>query len=313
MCHYYHEVGICGPLTPCNLPPRGDSFMTANRLAIWALALALGLRVCPSAFAQADSDLLAQKEKQQQIQADTDEVVRRLTTMLRVMQFYGGKESQAKSLESMKTTLAGLSKEQMTEVIRRLEEAAKATDEKQSEKAIEAAYANHRVVIDTIKEMLNRYDAIKSLDQAADRFEKLAKHQLGIHLQTGQIIRDEEDRANPNTRPTRGLLIGQRQKGLNPIKFVADAQSEVGKDVTLIYNQVLGLRAILPADQKERVGNMEKLSAEFRLHESLSNATQNLQSPTYVVNRTEKIRTANDLQFKCASQLQELARVLRLP
>src|SRR6516225_10962081 len=100
--------------------------MTANRPTAWALAALFALCMAPPAFAQSEAaaDLLQQSEKQKQIQAETDEVVRRLTTMLHVMQFYGGKESQAKSLESMKSTLAGLSKEQMTEVIRRLEEAA---------------------------------------------------------------------------------------------------------------------------------------------------------------------------------------------
>src|SRR5262249_31526570 len=161
----------------------------------------------------------------------TDEVVRRLTTMLRVMQFYGGKESQQKSLESMKATLAGLSRDQMTEVIRRLDEAAKATDEKQADKALEGAYAKHPEVIHPLKEMLNRYAAVKSLDQAADRFDRLAKQELGLHLITGQLIRDQEEMNNPQTSPTKRLQISKRLRGqVNPAKWAADAQSELGKE-----------------------------------------------------------------------------------
>src|SRR5205809_164099 len=75
---------------------------------------------------------------------ETDQVVRRLSTMMRVMQFYGAdKEGEAELLGEMRQTLAGLSKNQMTEVMRRLEEAAKAADTKKSEKSLEAAYDSH--------------------------------------------------------------------------------------------------------------------------------------------------------------------------
>src|SRR5262249_56586123 len=98
--------------------------MTTFRHAVWGLAAILAFTAAPSAFAQAEGaqDLLQQQEKQKQIQAETDEVVRRLTTMLRVMEFYGGKDAQTKVLAEMKDTLAGLSKDQMAEVIRQLEQ-----------------------------------------------------------------------------------------------------------------------------------------------------------------------------------------------
>ena len=65
--------------------------MTAIRHAICALAAGLVLSQAPAVFAQAEGaqDLLSQQEKQKQIQAETDQVVRRLATMMRVMQFYG--------------------------------------------------------------------------------------------------------------------------------------------------------------------------------------------------------------------------------
>src|SRR5436309_1395998 len=120
-----------------------------------AIALTVGLALTAAARAQTDTaqELLQQQEKQRQIQADTDQVVRRLTTMMRVMQFYrADKEAQAEVLGEVKTTLAGLSKNQMADVIARLEEAAKTSDAKQSEKALDAAYTSHRKVIDTLRE-----------------------------------------------------------------------------------------------------------------------------------------------------------------
>src|SRR5437763_13966252 len=107
--------------------------MATIRYAVCALVAGLVLSQAPVVFAQKENaqDLLLQQEKQKQIQAETDQVVRRLSTMMRVMQFYGAdKEAEAELLGEMRQTLAGLSKNQMTEVMRRLEEAAKAADAK---------------------------------------------------------------------------------------------------------------------------------------------------------------------------------------
>src|SRR6267142_5786428 len=72
-------------------------------------------------------ELLLQQERQKQIQAETDYVVRRMGTMLRVLDFYQlDKASEKKMLEEMVGVLGGLSKAQMTDVIQRLEAAAKA-------------------------------------------------------------------------------------------------------------------------------------------------------------------------------------------
>src|SRR5262249_48937693 len=158
------------------------------------------------------------------------------------------KDAQADVLGEMKTALAGLSKNQMADVIARLEEAAKTSDAKQSEKALGAAYTSHRKVIDTLRDMLARYDAVKSLDQPADRFEKFAKHQLQLHLQTGQLIRDQEELSNQNTGSTKRLLIQRRMRGgqVDPGRFASDAQAELAKDVRTVYQQVLDLRQSLP-------------------------------------------------------------------
>ena len=59
------------------------------------------------------TELRDQQEKQRQVQAETDHVVRRITTMLRVMQFYEIASPEKKIMEEMSGTLAGLSRNQM--------------------------------------------------------------------------------------------------------------------------------------------------------------------------------------------------------
>src|SRR5581483_3907297 len=108
------------------------------------------------------------------------------------------KSGEQQMLREMSAALAGLSRQQMTEVIRRLEDAARATDEKQSEQSVSAAYESHRRVLDALKDMLARFEAIKTLEQAADRFDKHAKRELELHLQTGVMIHDQEALSKPD-------------------------------------------------------------------------------------------------------------------
>src|SRR5690242_1746786 len=108
--------------------------------------LALPLVLAANAFASED-EVRDQQEKQRQIQAETDHVVSRIKTMLRVMSFYDIESPEKKIMEEMSGTLSGLSKNQMAEVIRQLEAAAVAKTEKQSDEAFDKAHKNHREVL----------------------------------------------------------------------------------------------------------------------------------------------------------------------
>src|SRR5437764_14055852 len=100
----------------------------------WAAGLFAVLLAGPltSARAQVDAaaDLASRREKQKQVQAQTDQMVRRIGTMLRVLEYYElDKGTQKELLAEVAATLDGLSREQMTEIIARLESAVKAPDE----------------------------------------------------------------------------------------------------------------------------------------------------------------------------------------
>src|SRR5438067_1765504 len=112
--------------------------MKSIRRFTLALSIGLTLAVVPGALAQNDDELRIQQDKQRQVQAETDLVVRRITTMLRVMQFYDidSKAADKEIMKEMSETLAKLSKNQMTDVIRQLEAAGAAKTEKQSEEAM---------------------------------------------------------------------------------------------------------------------------------------------------------------------------------
>src|SRR5437879_8778273 len=107
--------------------------MSIRRSAKWIVAASLAFVLAPNVFASNDDEIRDQQEKQRQVQAETDHVVRRIATMMRVMQFYGLESADKKIMAEMGKTLSGLSKKQMMDVIRQLEAAGRATDEKKSE------------------------------------------------------------------------------------------------------------------------------------------------------------------------------------
>src|SRR6266849_1355560 len=84
--------------------------------------LVLSLRL---ARGENEADLSVPKERQQQIQAETDQFVKKIGTMLRVLEYYQvDKAAEQKMLKEVAVALAGLSRDQMTQVIARLDAAA---------------------------------------------------------------------------------------------------------------------------------------------------------------------------------------------
>lgn len=288
------------------------SYRQYGLAACVSLSLFAGWTVS-TARGENEEELALQQERQKQIKADTESMVRRLGTMLRVLDYYQiDKAGERKMLEEMSGVLSGLSKNQMNEVIQRLEAAAQAKDEAKSSEEVQQAYARHREILDSLKNLLSRHDAVRNLDQAADRLEKFAKNQLELHFQTGQLIKDSMDRANPNLSPTQRLLMAKRRNfNLEP-KRQGDAQIEIHHDVDIVIQQVLDLRPKLPDEQKERVALMQKVAGEQRLLENLTLASKKLKTWGTPTQKFEVWTSVNETQWKAAGQMKELARILRV-
>jgi hypothetical protein len=287
--------------------------MTSICRLTFAMAVAFALAIAPSAFANNDDELRAQQEKQRAIQAETDQAVQRITTMLRVMKFYGI-DSPEKKLEEMSDTLNKLSKNQMADVIRQLENAVEAKTEKQSDEAYQKAHASHLKVLDALHEMVARFDAVKTLDEAALRFEDHAKTQLKLHLRSGQALRDLVDSTKPDLAPiVRDLLRQRLQKQGTEIGEQTAHQNILHRDVNILVKQVHELSSKLNSEQQARVQAMDKLLAETRLLEHLTQASQRLGTKGAAVHRTESFKFANELQWTSANEMQEISRMLRVP
>ena len=283
------------------------------RLTITCLAIYLVTAWQRANAAPIDEQQLAiQRERQQQVQADTDALVRRLGTMLRVLDYYQiDKGGERKLIDEMAGILSGLSRRQMNEVMRRLENAAQASDPTKAAGEVDVAYDRHREILDSLKSLLVRHEAVRSLGQAAELLEKLAKDQLELHLSTGQLIKDSVDQGNANLPVARRALIDKRRgAGLEP-RRQADVQGEIHQDTIRVIDQVSQLRGSLPAEQKGRVDTMRQLADKCRVIENLREAADKLKTNGSPVQQLGVWQAVNGTQWQAAGQLHELARALR--
>ena len=214
-----------------------NSFRTALLAGLVSLA---SFAVARADDASPAIDPADQRDRQKEVQADTDLTVRRIQTLVRVLDFYqANKNAQRAALDDIAQTLKGLSKEQMRDVIARLDSAARTEQAGKSTEEIEAAYGKHREILDSIKNMLGRLEAVQNLDQAAERFEKLSKVQRAEYLKLGEYFRVRAELADPNLTITQRLLL-ERKLGRKAIedKKVVDFQKEIQTDVLQLLAQI---------------------------------------------------------------------------
>jgi hypothetical protein len=280
---------------------------------IFSVARGSNFQLDPQDYLDVAPALSGQQVKQKQVQADTEHMVRRVRTMLRVLDYYQlDKRSEKQLLDDVASTLAGLSKEQMNEVIARLEAAARAPDDRKLEKELEEAYARHRQIVESLKNILAKYDAVKTLEQAADRLEKSSKDQLELYVQTCQFAQMQQE--SGQTPAPRGRVTGARLTMITEIPAQADNQRDLHRNLGALFQQLTALRDQLPADQQERLNRMEKTARNLGLPDKLARAADLLPANVRrLPNKQEAWKTAGDLQRQAAADLQELVHVLRHP
>src|SRR5436309_15880852 len=130
------------------------------------LALAASAAYAQSADGPLDSgrdkqDTTVQQQIQKRVQAEADQTVRRIHTMLRAMAFHKFDQGEEnKILGEVAGTLSALSKDQMSQVVAKLAAAAKTGDDQKANAEIEEAYKRHREILDHLNRLLARYDAV---------------------------------------------------------------------------------------------------------------------------------------------------------
>ena len=184
-----------------------------------------------------------QPEAQRRLQGETEQVARRLGTMLRFLAYHRlDQGEEQKLLDDAAKTLGGLSKNEMEAVIAHLEAAIKAPDDKTATDEAKKAYDRHRDVVKNLKSLLLKYDTIKTLDQAAERLER------------GRPRPERTPARRHRLWPSRCATAGPAAAGLvTTATEQADNQGDLNRDLEGLFKQLEKLPPFLTAEQKERL------------------------------------------------------------
>jgi len=260
----------------------------------------LCVALTPEGRSAPDRELTEQKDRQKQIQSDTDRLVRRIETMIRVYEYNRLDSSSDKELlEQVNGILTGLSKEQMTALIAALEKAQKEKGEARTDE-LKKAQARHAEIIDGLKTILARFDAVRSLDQAAERLDKMAADQVELFLGTAQLPCESENAGNKRTS-----ALALR------VERLANEQGFIKKDFADVVTQVAGLNAKLPDDQKKRAKEFADHAKNQKVADGIDAAARGYKAagtPEVIQKAWHK---SADEQWRVSGELLALARVLR--
>ena len=140
----------------------------------WATGLLALVGSFVNAYPETPEELAARIDAQRVAQSQVDQTARRLETMLRVLKYQKlDAHEEHKLVEEAAVTLKGLSRQEMNQVLARLEKAKKDSDAAPGETT--QAHRSHLVIMSKLRELALRREAVRSLAEAAARARKVAR------------------------------------------------------------------------------------------------------------------------------------------
>ncbi|MFO0843877.1 MAG: hypothetical protein U0797_16020 [Gemmataceae bacterium] len=264
------------------------------------LVLVAGLYAVPPE----DGELGEPKDKQRQVQQDTEKLLRRVETVIRVLEYNRlGASAQKAMLDEVSKTLAGVSREQMEALLASLEKASAAKGDARTGELKKAGEHHERIVLE-LKGLLAKFDAVRSLDQAAERFEKLGFDQAEQALSAVQLVVDAEVVAPTDRR--RDPIPGRVQRA-------GSEQTFLSKDFANLVLQVIDLRGKLPEEQKQRAVALVDRVKTKKIAEASYRVIEVYRNSPYHNGRERTLAKAVPAQWDLSEQMLGLSRVLRGP
>lgn len=244
----------------------------------------------------ADNPPHVQREQQKKVLAEVERTARQVSTTLRVLSYQKiDSGTEQKMLEEVAGTLRSLTDDQMKAVLAHLEAATKAPDESTATAEQKSAYAKNRQIIGTLKNLLIKLDTLKSLDHAADRFDKLAKDQLELHLKANRL----------EMLPPRQGRLGRNNGGVDDREEQADAQDDLRTDLLGVMKQMAVLKSQLSPEQKERMDKADPVGKSGGIIANMQLGGESV--------RKGELKDGAFRQKEAARELQTIAASLRGP
>lgn len=266
----------------------------------------------PSIGFSAEQDITNIRDRQADVKQDTEQLARRVGTMLRVMNHYKlDQAAEAKLLEEAAATLRGLSKGQMSDVLTQLEAAMKTADTESQQKQVDAAYTGHREALTKLKNLLGHYDAIRDLDTAIARLERLARDEVELSFRVADVLQDSLDASSTDPNRRRRALRGDFPT--TRARREAEEQGDYFKDLANILRQFEALKPQLRTDQNQRMNTALNVFVSKDMLGFVREVTNRIRPEGTPENRHRDWNAAVDGVWNVAGQLQEAAQTLKTP
>lgn len=272
-----------------------------KKIGMAAFILSALLSLSLSASAPRAADLATQEEKQKQIKAETDRLVRRVETMIRLLEYNRlDKSAEKQLLDQVAGTLDGLSREQMLQLIAALEKAGKANDATR-DRELKEVQARHEQIVLGLKGLLARFDAVKSLEEAAERLDKMARDELDHYLQNVQMAWEDDHAAQLSKKDDLRLRAEK----------IAGEETFLHRDLSNLLAQLEARKNLLPPEHQERYRHMEIALRSSNLLDNLMTASRQLRGYGAPVERQRQWRMAAQTQWQTSGDIRTLADLLR--
>ncbi len=263
--------------------------MTARQFLLAAVAVALAT---PFGFA-ADLPPAYQRDQEKKVQAEVERTARQVETALRVLMYQRvAADDEQKTLSDVAAQLRGLGDDQIRAVLKHLDAAVTAPDEATASTEQKAAYVKHRQVVVALKGMLEKLDTLKSLDHAAERYDRLAKEEYDLAL---KAVASQQAVDNPFGRGRRTDTRDEQ----------ADTQADLRTELVALTKLVAGMKSTLTPDQKARVEQADPFGKGGQLAAEMQLAAEDAKGGEF--------RASGDRDRKISKDLQALAAALRSP
>ena len=142
----------------------------------------LSLLITLPVLAQGQTTTKVKIERQESTALQTEKATKRLETLLSVLSYYNLNDTEESKLVTEATTvLKSLRQQDMVAVIRHLETSAKAKTKSISDDETKLAYVRHQQILEKLRELALKQQAIRSLEIAAERMSKASKEEFSIN------------------------------------------------------------------------------------------------------------------------------------
>lgn len=264
----------------------------------WATGLLALVGSLVNAYPETPEELAARIDAQRVAQSQMDQTARRLETMLRVLKYQKlDAHEEHKLVEEAAVTLKGLSRQEMNQVLARLEKAKKDSDAAPGETT--QAHRSHLVIMSKLRELALRREAIRSLAEAAARARRVARDE-------GRLQGTIAGEIAAASAPRQGTKDAQVR-----LSRATDIQRDLTTEVSMLLRQAAALEPRLDDVHKIRLKKGLDEAKSAGLIDRMNLIPAQMSAEGVIADRAGRLRPVLEETRQATETLLNMARMWR--